>query len=96
MIPENYSLLTMSELWDLMNPKVHDKVFIKPEFPTRRWGKITTKTSSSDIDAINKGCKLLRDSGNKVIKRIDITNTKKFKVKLYNIYYKNYERLKSN
>lgn len=85
-----WEIYTMSELWDLCNP-IPNKTFIKPEFPTRRWGEITTHTSSTDKLAIEKGIVLLKEKGVKCRKRIDHFNTKKFKSygkKFYQIEYK--------
>lgn len=81
----------MSEVWDLLSediPNVDKLTFQKPTFPTRRWGQITTKTSSSEIRTINKCIEKLRSKNKIVIKRINQEETKRFKIKMYNLYIK--------
>ena len=75
-----WRIYTMSELWYLLNTEASE-VFIKPSFPTRRWNRVTTKTSTTDILAINKGIDMLRKSGYTVRKRICYDDNKKFKTR---------------
>jgi len=46
-----------------------ENCFIKPTFPTRRWGKIYTKTATTDILKINQLVTILKDKGLIVRKR---------------------------
>jgi len=77
--------LTMSEVWDILQtnmPLSIRKTFIKPEFPTRRWGQISTKISTTDKKALQK-CASLIDIKTRIVK--DVENSKKFRAKLYKI-----------
>lgn len=52
-----YKQLTMLELWDILSediPEEMKRTFLKPDFPTRRWGQITTKTATTDKKALEK------------------------------------------
>lgn len=74
----SWRVYTMGELWELINkdnPK--KKNLIKPKFPTRRWGDITTENASTDKLSIEKGITLLRSQGHKVRKRIAYDLNKK-------------------
>jgi hypothetical protein len=73
-----WKIFTMSELWKILNPKPN-KLFVEPNFPTRRWSNTTTKTSTTDIKAINKGIFLLKENNIKCRKKICIESNKKFK-----------------
>lgn len=72
-----WRLLGMDELYDLLVIN-QSSVFHKPTFPTRRWGKIHLKFSTTDIDAINKGVEKLKEKKVKCRKRIDYETMKKF------------------
>lgn len=72
-----WRVYTMEELYDFLN-KEKSTVFLKPTFPTRRWGQIYLKTSSTDISVINKGCILLTEAGFQVRKRLDRDAMEKF------------------
>lgn len=77
--------LTMSEVWDILIKQATDeerKVIVKPDFPTRRWGQITTKTSTTDKKALQK-CQTLIAEKSRL--RIDKENSVKFKAKFYKI-----------
>ena len=85
-----WRVYTMSELWDLLNSDGKIKV-IKPKFPTRRWGDITTELATSDKRSLEKGIILLKERGYIVRKRIDKDLTKKWKSlgkKMYRIEIK--------
>ena len=58
----------MDELYDYSYRD--QKTFIKPTFPTRRWGNIYTKDSTTDIKEINVILGKLKEDGYKVRKRI--------------------------
>lgn len=73
-----WALLTMSECWDLLNPSPSG-VFIKPNFPSKRWGQTTTKESTTDKNAIKKILLKLEEKGIKSRKRIHRGDTDKFK-----------------
>jgi len=80
--------LTMSEVWDILAtdmPPEMKKVFIKPDFPTRRWNQISTKVSTTDKKSLEK-CASLIDIPVKI--SIDKENSEKFKTKLYKIEIK--------
>ena len=81
-------VLTMDELWDLI-PRTEEekKRSIKPTFPTRRWGNITTKTATTDIQSINKFLIMLKENGFNVRKRICHETNEKYgnKYKFYRI-----------
>lgn len=68
----------MCDLWDFIYPNP-PKHIIKPEFPTRRWGNITTKTATSDKLSIDKAMMLYKEKGYMVRKRIDHDLSNKFK-----------------
>lgn len=83
----NWRIFTMDEVWDLLNPN-GSKLAMKPNFPTRRWGNITTKTSTTDKESLEKAIEVLRQGGMKVRKRIDHEATKKHTLKFYKIEVK--------
>jgi hypothetical protein len=54
-IEERWETVPMSEVWDLIHkytPEEHKKNIQKPNFPTKRWGDITTKISTTDKKSI--------------------------------------------
>jgi len=66
-----WEVMTMDELWDYIPmPDSVRKTFIKPTFPTNRWGMITTKTATNDIKSINLLIGILKEKGFMVRKRI--------------------------
>lgn len=74
----NWVTYDMGDLWELLNEgKKEGK--IKPKFPTRRWGNITTQFATTDKVSIEAGIIKLREQGYKVRKRIDHELTKKWK-----------------
>jgi hypothetical protein len=75
-----WRIYTMSELWKLFNEEKNSKVFIEPNFPTRRWGQITTKTSTTDIKSINKGIEKLKTLNIKCRKRLCKESMNRFKM----------------
>jgi hypothetical protein len=73
MIMDNrWRTITMDELYGYIN-KDQD-TFIKPTFPTRRWGNVYTKDSTTNIKDINNILKKLKEDGYTVRKRIDKKN----------------------
>lgn len=62
--------MTMDELWDYI-PRTPEELnrIIKPNFPTRRWGQIYTKTATTDISKINELITILKAKGLMVRKR---------------------------
>lgn len=83
-----YRKLTMDELWLLLSediPSSMAKVFSKPTFPTRRWGKITLSDCTTDILSITKGIDKLNKRGIKCRKRIDGITSSRFRG--YKFYY---------
>ena len=59
----------MDELTDYFFNK-NQNTFIKPKFPSVRWGKVYTKESTTDIQLINSCLKSLKEKGFLVRKRI--------------------------
>lgn len=88
--------ISMEELWKYNQTKntdeislVNKKTFLKPKFPSVRWGKVYTKDTTTDKPAIDRFIKLLKDDGYTVRKRIDKkTNRGVF----YKIEIKNHEK----
>lgn len=60
----------MDELWDFLN-EGKNTTFTKPTFPTRRWGQVYTKETTTDIAVVNKLIIKLKEAGFTVRKRID-------------------------
>jgi hypothetical protein len=60
--------MTMDELYDYSYS--NQNIFVKPTFPSRRWGNIYTKDSTTNIKEINDLLNRLRADGHKVRKRI--------------------------
>jgi hypothetical protein len=46
LINEGWRVIDMEEMYDYINKDRDQKTFIKPKFPTRRWGQTYTKTST--------------------------------------------------
>ena len=55
---DNWRVLTMPELYDYFN--VDSTTFIKPTFPTKRWGYVYTKTATTNLKTIKKMLAQLR------------------------------------
>ena len=64
--------MTMSELYDYSYS--NQNTFVKPSFPTRRWGNVYTKDSTTNIKEINTILNKLKEDGYMVRKRIDKKN----------------------
>jgi hypothetical protein len=64
--------ITMDELYDYSHS--NQNIFIKPSFPSRRWGYIYTKDSTTNIKEINNLINKLKEDGYTVRKRIDKKN----------------------
>ena len=70
-LEQNWRVFSMDELWELLHEDVKEsKTLLKPNFPTRRWGDITTKTASTNKKSIEKGIQLLKERSVKVRKRV--------------------------
>ena len=74
LINENWRVIDMEELFDYTNKDREQKTFIKPKFPTRRWGQVYTKTSTTDVKQINSILGKLRDEGFDVRKTLEKEN----------------------
>lgn len=95
----NWKIITMEELWELCVNDEDKKKRIKPKFPTRRWGNITTKQSSTDKNYIEKGIQKLKEIGVVARKRIDNETTEKHKnfgKKFYKIEIKEQKKQTNN
>jgi hypothetical protein len=60
--------MTMDELYEYSY--VNQNTFVKPTFPSRRWGYVYTKDSTTNIKEINDLLARLKSDGHKVRKRI--------------------------
>ena len=60
--------MTMDELYDYSYS--NQNIFVKPTFPSRRWGNIYTKDSTTNLKEINEILNRLKSDGYKVRKRI--------------------------
>lgn len=78
--------LTLSEIGDELYPEGGDGVFTKPNFPTRRWGQVFTKTSTTCKMSVEKILKHYKEKGCTVRRVRDEFNTKKFKGNLGTFY----------
>lgn len=65
----NWRTLSMIELYHLLN-KEESSVFSEPIFPTRRWGEIHLKASTTDKKAIERGIDKLKENGDICRKRL--------------------------
>ncbi len=66
----------MDELWDIVHEgKPPSQVFLKPHFPTSRWGNVYTKTSTNDYVFIQLALKELQRKGVESKKIIDKTTS---------------------
>ncbi|AFF28068.1 gp70 [Sphingomonas phage PAU] len=82
-----WTTLSMSDLWDFIH--MHDirtSEFIKPKFPTRRWGQSFTKTSTTCKHSVERISKQLNEL------RFD---TKIVSDKEANVKFKNLGKFKS-
>jgi lipocalin len=74
LINESWRIIDMEELYDYINKDRDEKTFIKPKFPTRRWGQVYTKTSTTDVRQIDSVLGKLRDEGFEVRKKLEKEN----------------------
>ena len=76
----------MDELYGYINRDKDPKTFVKPKFPTRRWGHVYTKDSTTDVASLNKMLKQLKDEGFNVRKKKDKENNlgKFYKIEIKN------------
>lgn len=86
LIKESWRVIDMEELYDYINKDSEQTMFIKPKFPTRRWGNIYTKTSTTDIKQLNTVLRKLRDDGFDVRKKLEKDNNlgKFYKIEINN------------
>lgn len=73
--------LTMSEVWDILSqdiPEQMKRVFTKPDFPTNRWGKITTKTATEEKHALIR-CQSLIKVKSRIVKCKETSELRKRK-----------------
>jgi len=81
-------VLTMQEMWELHAKDIQgNEIFSKPTFPTKRWGKTFTKTSTDDIKTINLLLIKYKEKGFSVRKRIDYETMKRFHPSYGKFYY---------
>jgi hypothetical protein len=95
----NWKIFTMEELWELCTTDEDKKKVIKPKLPTKRWGDITTKISSTDKNSIEKGIQKLKEIGVVARKRVDHDTTEKHKnfgKKFYKIEIKEQKNQNNN
>jgi hypothetical protein len=74
LINDSWRVIDMEELYDYINKDKDEKTFIKPKFPTRRWGQVYTKTSTTDVRQIDIVLGKLRDEGFEVRKKLEKEN----------------------
>lgn len=74
LINESWRVINMEELYDYINKDREEKTFIKPKFPTRRWGQVYTKTSTTDVNQLDKILNKLREDGFDVRKKLEKEN----------------------
>jgi hypothetical protein len=79
-----WTVLTMEEIFDFTSND--SSIFNKPSFPTKRWSKTYTKTSTDDIRTINLAILKYKEKGFLVRKRIDYETMKKFHKSFGNFY----------
>lgn len=82
-MPKTWITIPMETLWK--NFHEESKTWIIPAFPTRRWGHVYTKTSTTDVKAIDTVILNLKAKGRVVRKRICRESTEKHKQKFYKI-----------
>ena len=70
----DWRVIDMEELYDYLNKDRDEKTFIKPKFPTRRWGQVYTKTSTTNVRQINTILGKLSDEGFEVRKKLEKEN----------------------
>lgn len=73
-----WRIVTMSELYDFMD-KETSSIYIKPTFPTRRWGQVHLKESTTDKEVLDRAILKYKEMGIKARKKKDIENAQKFK-----------------
>ncbi len=74
LINESWRVIDMEEIYDYINKDRDEKTFIKPKFPTRRWGQVYTKTSTTDVRQLDVVLNKLRDEGFYVRKKLEKEN----------------------
>lgn len=67
---DTWRTILLEELLEYMNTD-KSTVWLKPKFPSSRWGKVYLEESTTDINVINKMILKLKDDGFLVRKRID-------------------------
>lgn len=77
----------MDEAWESLHENKDSKVFLKPTFPTRRWGQSFTKTSTTCKLSVQKIIDYYTNKGIKIRKRIDKSDKAKLFKNLGTFYY---------
>lgn len=88
----NWRTISMEELWSEHNNFNPSSVFIKPKFPTTRYGKVYTKTATTNLQLINLLIEIMKKQGRTVRKRICHETT--LKLKKRGKFYKIEEKIK--
>lgn len=63
--------MTMDEIWEATHESNASQIFSKPTFPTRRWGDVYTKISTTNKTVINCLIHNMKVNGKQVRKRLD-------------------------
>lgn len=81
---DNWRTLSMIELYEYFNSD--DTTFVKPKFPTRRWGHVYTKTSTTNFKSLNNTLFRLREYGFEVKIEVEKENQmgKYYQIKIKN------------
>ena len=61
-------------MYDYINKDSEQKTFTKPKFPTRRWGQVYTKTSTTDVKQLDIVLNKLKGEGFDVRKKLEKEN----------------------
>lgn len=88
----NWITIPMEKLWAEQNKFKKSTIFIKPKFPTTRWGEVYTKTATTNIILIDFLIEILKKQGRQVRKRICYETT--LKLKKRGKFYKIEEKIK--
>ena len=81
-----WKVLTMDEIQNFITDG-KSKVFDRVSFPTKRWGRTFTKTSTDDLTVINMVLAKYKEKGYTVRKRVDCITTKKFHYSFGSFYF---------
>lgn len=73
-----WQTLSMDEIWNELHHDESSNIFVKPTFPTRRWGQVFTKDSTTCKATVKLIIEHYKSTNVKIRKRIDYHNMKKF------------------